>query len=194
MITFNSFGKFGRLGNQLFQYAALRSLGLKNQCEIGLPSFDQINHHGQLDVIKNFNIPSNFFNKTSLIRKLTYKKYIEPEKIDKNFYYLKDKTDIKGYFQSIFYFKDIIDIIIKELTPKNSFLLKANENLKKIKNKYKSYEIVSLHLRRGDNVDLSINGNSLALLKSFGKSNELDPKSFFGKYISNAKSILKKKK
>jgi hypothetical protein len=196
MVTFNSFGRFGRLGNQLFQYAALRSLGYKNQCEIGLPSFEQINHHGQLNIIKNFNIPSNFFNKTSLIKKLTYKKYIEiePEKIDKNFYNLKDKTDIKGYFQSIFYFKDIVDIIIKELTPKNSFLLKANKNLKKIKNKYKSYEIASLHIRRGDNVDPSINGNSLDLLKSFGKSNKLDLKSFFGKYIFNAKSILKKKK
>ena len=29
MITFLQLGKYGRLGNQLFQYAALKSLGLK---------------------------------------------------------------------------------------------------------------------------------------------------------------------
>ena len=31
MITFLQLGKHGRLGNQLFQYAALKSLGLKKQ-------------------------------------------------------------------------------------------------------------------------------------------------------------------
>lgn len=195
MITFNSFGKFGRLGNQLFQYAALRSLGLKNQFEIGLPDIDHIKYHGQLNLIKKFNIPSNFFNKTGIIKKLTYKKYNEPNEVDKSFYTIKDNTDIKGYFQSIFYFKDVIDVVTKELTPKSFYLLKANDSLKKIKNKYKSYDIVSLHIRRGDNVDANISGNSLDLLNSFGKKkDEFDRKSFFGKYISNAKLIFKKKK
>ena len=30
----------------------------------------------------------------------------------------KDNTDLEGYFQSIYYFKDHIDIIKKELSPK----------------------------------------------------------------------------
>ena len=34
MITFAQLGKYGRLGNQLFQYAALKSLGIKNGYEV----------------------------------------------------------------------------------------------------------------------------------------------------------------
>ena len=39
MITFNELGKYGRLGNQLFQYAALRALSLKKRIRDIFTSF-----------------------------------------------------------------------------------------------------------------------------------------------------------
>ena len=36
MITFSNLGKYGRLGNQLFQYAALKGLSIKKGYEIGM--------------------------------------------------------------------------------------------------------------------------------------------------------------
>ena len=38
MITFSQLGKHGRLGNQLFQYAALKGLSVKNGYDIGMMS------------------------------------------------------------------------------------------------------------------------------------------------------------
>lgn len=194
MISFNNFGKLGRLGNQLFQYAALRSLGLKNNCPICLPSLEKINFHGQSNVIKNFNIPNEFFGTTNFFNKIMYKKYVESENIDKDFYSIDSRTDISGYFQSIFYFKDIIELILNELTPKQEHLLIAKENLEKIREKNKQYEIVSLHLRRGDNVDINIKTNNANLLGSFGTGGKLDKNSFYGKYINKAKLKFRNKK
>ena len=37
MITFYTLGEMGRLGNQLFQYAALKGLGLKNGFQVKIP-------------------------------------------------------------------------------------------------------------------------------------------------------------
>ncbi len=38
MITFDKLGNHGRFGNQLFQYAALKSLALKNNYKVVLPT------------------------------------------------------------------------------------------------------------------------------------------------------------
>ena len=38
MITFSQLGKYGRLGNQFFQYAALKGLSVKNGYDIALMS------------------------------------------------------------------------------------------------------------------------------------------------------------
>jgi len=47
MITFLELGSFGRLGNQLFQYAALKSLGLENGYEAKIPNPSLKEWHGQ---------------------------------------------------------------------------------------------------------------------------------------------------
>jgi len=38
MVTFTRLGQLGRLGNQLFQYAALRALSLKNGYDCYIPN------------------------------------------------------------------------------------------------------------------------------------------------------------
>lgn len=58
MITFLQLGSLGRLGNQLFQYAALKSLSLSKGYEIKLPDVDNASWHGQ----KNAYYQSLIFN------------------------------------------------------------------------------------------------------------------------------------
>ena len=46
----------GGLGNQLFQYAALRALSLKKEYEISLPLLEDKVWHGQKCLLGNFTI------------------------------------------------------------------------------------------------------------------------------------------
>lgn len=192
MITFLKLGKYGRFGNQLFQYAALRSLGLKNNCEIGLPYLDNVSHHNQNNLLNNLSIPDKFFGKTKFYHYFTQKKFVLNDSIaiSEKFYDLKDGTDIQGYFQSIYYFKDCVDIIKKELTPKEKYISEANDKINKIKDKYPNYEIVSLHLRRGDITDV----RELMHSTDYYGGKELDYKSLNGEYLLNSKLVFKNKK
>jgi hypothetical protein len=196
MITFLKLGKLGRLGNQLFQYAALRSLGIKLNCEIGFLNIKKSIFQNQENLLKNFSIPNKFFGRAKFYHFFTQKKYIEnnPFKIDKSFYQTQDGTDLSGYFQSIYYFKDSIEIIKKELTPKSKYINEAKHKIKNIKNNFSKYQIISLHLRRGDNVNPKIKGNAQSLLINYGKGDNFDRNSFYGKYLIRAKSLFKKKK
>lgn len=195
MITFNKLGKLGRIGNQLFQYAAIRNLSIKKNFEIGLPKQTNMMFHGQKNFLNCFKIPKEFFGKTSLLKKIVYSKYLEPnDEVDLNFFDIQNNTNIEGYFQSIFYFKDNSELIRKELTPKDQYIVNAEKKLSEIKKKNNIDVIVSLHIRRGDNVDPNIKGNNSDLLNSFGSGNNFDNNSFFGKYISKAKSIFKDQK
>ena len=60
MITFSQLGKYGRLGNQLFQYAALKSLGLKNNYEVKIPNPKTMIWHGQECLLDNFNLECDY--------------------------------------------------------------------------------------------------------------------------------------
>ena len=61
MITFSKLGKLGRLGNQLFQYAAIRGLSIKNSYEFKIPKVVK-NFHGQEYLLNNFSIPEDKFS------------------------------------------------------------------------------------------------------------------------------------
>ena len=60
MITFFELGKLGRLGNQLFQYAALRSLSLEKGYESKIPNPNTCEWHGQKCLLGEFNIQSPY--------------------------------------------------------------------------------------------------------------------------------------
>lgn len=192
MITFLKLGKFGRFGNQLFQYAALRSLGLKKDCEIGLLNLDNFSHHNQKNLLKHLSIPSDFFGKAKFYHKIIQKKFVlkNATEISDKFYDLKDGTDILGYFQSIYYFKDYVDLVKNELRPKTNYVSDAKEKIKKIKSQYPDYQIVSLHFRRGDIVQNNLNQEKI----DFYGGKKLDLNSINGKYLTDSKSIFKSKK
>tara|TARA_R100000742_G_C4275274_1_gene95632 strand:- start:305 stop:1201 length:897 start_codon:yes stop_codon:yes gene_type:complete len=192
MITFLELGSFGRLGNQLFQYAALKALGLANGYEVKIPHPSAKEWHGQKCFLDQFNINSPYIEKNDL-ESLKYL-YIEknPDKLDENFFSTPNHTNIQGYFQNLFYFEKFNNQIKKELTPKDYLLLEAQENIKKIKKEYPHYEIVSVHMRRGDLVDMEHRKSAENL---FGSNNgDLKKDSYWAKYFLQASKSFKNKK
>lgn len=195
MITFYQLGNLGRLGNQLFQYAALRSLGLENDYEIKIPNPIERVWHGQKCLLDNFNIESPYLEEEDIL-KLKHS-YSEPDymKYDYNFYNIPDDTNITGFFQSTFYFKKHKEKIRQELQPEEAFLQEAKKNISYLKENNPGYEIVSLHLRRGDNTD-NTDPNQVELNNSYGTQDAtfLTKNSFYYQYFNNAKKVFQNKK
>jgi hypothetical protein len=183
MITFSRIGNFGRLGNQLFQYAILLAVGYKNNYTIKIPNMNNRIHHGQNCLLRYFNISADTLTENDVIKYNYAEKRVDKQRIyDPRVFDIEDNTDIIGYFQSYLYYKDAIDLIKKELTVKDDILNKNKEIIEKIKSDNLGYEIISLHLRRGD-TDLNMYGN--------GKSMKKSP---WFKYFTKAKKEFKNKK
>ncbi len=192
MITFHELGKYGRLGNQLFQYAALKGLALKKGYEIKIPKPKDMEWHGQTCLLDQFNIECEYLEKGDLnsiqsIYNEKNSKVYNPE-----FWDIPDNTTIKGFFQSTLYFKDFKEQIKKELTPQKKWIDESKEILNKIKSSYSGYELVSLHMRRGDNTDGS---DAIPLyVDMYGTNNGFSWESPYGTYLKNAMNVFKDKK
>ena len=182
MITFNNLGSFGRLGNQMFQYAALKGLASKNNYAVKIPDISKMEWHGQKCLLTEFNIKAELLNYNDLCSINNY--YEEPkwDDCDFNFFNLPDNLNINGYFQSLYYFEHITKEIKKELTPKEKHINEANKYLQFLKTKHKC-DIVSVHVRRGDN----INDQQISLGKAYNQNN------IYEKYFLKAKEIFKNK-
>jgi hypothetical protein len=153
MITHKSIGYSGRLGNQMFQYAAAKAQSLRLNVDCYLPDHTAIKQDGCFDYTNNkwiqykldlydcFNITAPLLNQTET------NSYIES-----NFSYetlileVSDNTAIEGYFQSYKYFEDCKDVIFKEFTFKDEILNKCKAEVSKYTNP------VAIHIRRGDQV------------------------------------------
>lgn len=183
MITFSKLGELGRLGNQLFQYAAIRSLGLKNNFEVKLPDIKKMQWHGQKCLLDQFNIPNDLFADFDLKQE---HKYFEKDwrKFDESFFEISDNTNIEGFFQSIRYFQEFQNQIKNELTPKKELILNNSQYLDEFKKENAGFEIVSIHIRRGDN----LTNNQHGLIDAF-KTNGI-----FDTYIKKAISCFESKK
>jgi hypothetical protein len=120
MITHKSIGYSGRLGNQMFQYATLKAIALKNHYEFTLPNHTQIKPDGcfdftnnkwiefQLDLFDGFDITCPISNNTLLNQYQEQSFNFEPE-----IFSISDNTSIEGYFQSYKYFDNFKQEISK---------------------------------------------------------------------------------
>lgn len=178
MITFLNLGKYGRLGNQLFQYAALRAAGLRNNFEVKLPNYNNYVWHGQQCLLKNFNINLPFLTQNDL----TQLKYNieEPNKTPGKYFpileEISDFSNLNGFFQNTKYFIDFKDLILEDLSLKKEILEEQQKYLNKFRNSH--YHLVSLHIRTGDMID----GTNPIYEKYYGQS-PFDKNSIFGKYL-----------
>ena len=142
MISFSHLGEYGRLGNQLFQYAILKSVQNKTGFEIVLPKDINIrNWHGQQCLMGNFKLPSCTYGN------LDIQNYFHEKQLrifDTDVFDVKDNTDFMGFFQHPNYYTPIRDLLIQEFEMIDSIQDKVNQYLNNLGT------TVSLHVRRGD--------------------------------------------
>jgi hypothetical protein len=163
----------GGLGNQMFQYAAARSLAKDRGCSFKLDlsicyenkdkdwvyTFNRLNiiedaaSEQEISLLKNKNAKSPRKLIHRIIRNLTIKKIKHFKEVDcfafdKMLYKTNLPIYIQGGFVSLKYFDKYRDIFLKEFLPKNDISGKNKEFAEHIS----SCNSVSVHIRRGDYV------------------------------------------
>jgi hypothetical protein len=178
MITNPLIGSDGRLGNQLFQYAALKGVALRCGYEAVLPPINDKSWHGQRNLLNSFNVEAREeFSRILPTHVHSEKDYMN---YDASIFSIPDGSFITGYFQSTKYWKGFESQIKSELMPKSEFITEAKEYVNSLR--VDARPIVSLHLRRGDNTDGS---NSSTALNSM-----YDKGGFWETYFDKAKEKL----
>ncbi len=145
MLAFNELGNNGRLGNQMFQYAALRGIASKMGYEFCIPPFtaSRIDNYS---LHKCFKLPS-----VSSGNKGFLDNGFAPVVVEKQFHYDEDlhnlcpnDVTIYGFFQTEKYFSHIKDSIRKDFTFYDEILDPCKEMISTLDNP------IFLHVRRGD--------------------------------------------
>ncbi len=144
----------GGLGNQMFQYAAGRSLALRQNSKfyIDRKSFETYNLHDY--GLHNFNaVIKDYRNKYfNLIPKSSLDVYSEKNfRFDQEVFELQTPVFLDGYWQSEKYFHDFSDQIRKDFV----FKKKPNDYNAAIADLIKKKMSLSIHIRRGDYVSNS---------------------------------------
>lgn len=159
MITISCLGSYGRLGNQMFQYATGYALAKKHNSALYIPSTDIYGGINGNQLVQTFeisyatigNVPSlNFsYNESSFSYNC--------EVLN-----LPNNIDIRGYFQCEKYFdKYRMDLIENEFKFKDSVVKRSTQLIEKIKNDSQINELCSVHIRLGDYINLANVHNNL---------------------------------
>ena len=141
-VTFNYLGHIGQLGNQMFQYAALRGIAAYHGYDYTLPT----NHQKVIFLYDCFKI-SELEKRLDHWSKFERRSPSNPN-FDGNFLTnCPPNTDIFGYFHTEKYFKHAEDIIRNEYRFHDHIVEKANQYFYKM---FYDNEVISLHIRRTD--------------------------------------------
>ena len=144
MIGFDSIGTMGRLGNQMFQHAAVKGIARKHGYEYAIPPKDpnaQIDNYGLLDAFEMKGVDH-----------IKYCYNVVPAQ-ERFFHYdeelmniCPDNVNVAGFFQSEKYFEHIEDEIRKDYTFKSNWLQPSLDFM----DQFGGEEVLLLHVRRGD--------------------------------------------
>lgn len=160
----------GGLGNQMFQYAAGKSLAYKKNCEFKLDIRGFKKTHIRAFELDNFNIDCEIAQpeelskllrggkltafatrKSGRIKPMTYKQgrlFREPHyHFSPQLFSQTPPVLIQGYWQSHKYFDEIKSELQQNFTPKKPLSGNSNDMLKRINDCEMS---ISVHVRRGD--------------------------------------------
>ena len=153
MITYSKIGHFGRLGNQLFQFASTIGISKKLGYQVGFPKNNT--HTGAVEHFKDgitrtvkFDIPSIFDIPESLLYIDFRPEHLVSERFfhfDNTLFQIRDNADIAGYMQSEKYFKHCEEDIRSYLIFKDQIQQVAISLFPKVR-----YPVVAIHVRRGD--------------------------------------------
>jgi hypothetical protein len=183
MITFSHLGRLGRLGNQLFQYAALKSVALNRGLRVKIPNPHNLKWHGQECPLHYFSLECEYLTDEDM-REIKYQ-FREPDhtKFFPEIFTIPSKTDLFGYFQNYQYFALHEDQIRKEFTLKEQVCEEARCYIQELRNMDNAdAEIVSVHMRRGDNTD----GENPENINFYGNGDILTRGSEYGNYLYRA--------
>lgn len=157
MISYKKIGHFGRLGNQMFQFAA--TVGIARKAKQGfafpientqVPSVEDFKDGVRREVY--FDLPKYFPNVQRTLVPLeqieTYYVAQEPYfHFSPDLFTVPDQTNLMGYFQTEKYFEHCSDLILGFFQFDNAISKQAENILPKITEKP---ELVSVHVRVGD--------------------------------------------
>lgn len=146
MIGYNHLGRNGRLGNQMFQYAALRGIADIHNYEFTIPDSnfeDEWNTHQLFETFKLPNLKSRGFVEDRYLQESEYN--YNKELVDN----CPDNISLFGYFQTEKYFNHISDSIREDFTFHEEIFNSCNEVMEDFDSP------ISLHVRRTDYVEKS---------------------------------------
>ena len=136
-------GRYGRFGNQMFQYAALYSIAKRNGYKFGI-AYQNKSDNPYLNMCLN----EAFGNLTAAdsSNHIPTRRVNEPDfTFNPGLFGIPDETDLMGYFQTEKYFKDYRNGLLKEFQFREPILEKATT----IRSVTKE-PVISMHLRLGD--------------------------------------------
>ena len=146
MLAFNQMGNLGRLGNQMFQYAAVRGISAMRGYEFGIPPFEA-KRVDNYSLHRAFTLESVRSSNLSVLDRGH-----APVVIEKHFEFDEElhrmcpnDVSLFGFFQTEKYFKNIEMDIRRDFTFHDSILTPCKEMIDSL-----DEAPLFLHVRRGD--------------------------------------------
>jgi hypothetical protein len=145
MLAFNQIGNLGRLGNQMFEYAALRGIASHHGYEWCIPPF---NRRG----IENYSLHNCFKLDSVEEENIAIREdfgYVQERFFhfdEELFERCPDNVSLHGFFQSEKYFQHISDEIRKDFIFHDEHLGPCEDMM----SNFEGQEPIMLHVRRGD--------------------------------------------
>tara|TARA_R110000868_G_scaffold391587_2_gene661809 strand:+ start:1174 stop:1983 length:810 start_codon:yes stop_codon:yes gene_type:complete len=159
MIGLNYLGKMGQLGNQMFQYAAIKGIARNRGYQFTVPQHNESlrDSLGNILRIELFDVFDIRPDQTGYLHSNGLRTELDFEFDEELFNTCIDGVCLSGYFQTEKYFKHIKDDILKEFTFKKEYYDACAEIQPMLDNP------IALHIRRGDFLINSGNHYNLSL-------------------------------
>ena len=142
-LAFNNIGSLGRLGNQMFEYAALRGIAARHSYEWCIPPSDRKG-------IENYSLHECFKlssdRREGIMEPCQYAQEPHFHFSEELFEKCPDNISLHGFFQSWRYFANVKDEIRKDYTFHKGILDPCKEMMEELEGQ----EPIMLHVRRGD--------------------------------------------
>ena len=149
MIGFNYLGKMGQLGNQMFQYAALRGIAENRNLDFCIPYHnevitDALGNKLRIELFEPFILKSLKQSNIGVIQNNNSRTEGQFNFNETLFNTCPDNISLHGYFQTEKYFKNIEEEIREDFSFKNEIAIPC-------KNMMSTFDTpIALHIRRGD--------------------------------------------
>ena len=141
MIGFNHLGSLGRLGNQMFEFAALYGIATKHGYDWCIPpkSHKGIENYSLFEAFDIDGVNEGFVETDKLIGERFF--HFDKDLLDG----CPDDSSLYGFFQSEKYFKHVEEDIRKIFRFKDEFLALCQNMINQL-----DVDPIMLHVRRGD--------------------------------------------